>query len=414
MRRQHRDRNRRQPSVARQRITRTCIYCLSALERPRREARIAVRGLGALLAPLRLHPEPLATFVTARPRRDTAVAAAALGALSVALALQHASAAAPEQQHPQDAAGVVVERWGVGGSGSPLYPDLPPRAGVKGGMAAGDAHRVAGPHREPAATLGIPATVLKAYRKAAAELAERQSGCHLSVPLLAAIGRVESGHARGGDVDTHGTTRTPILGPQLAGGSGFAAISDTDGGAYDGDTVWDRAVGPMQFIPSTWQRWRSDGNSDGRTDPNNVFDASLAAGRYLCAAGGDVAVPGGLRRAILAYNHSESYLGLVVGWMKVYAGGAMAIPDAAGADASDGKTDRTKAGSSSASSRPGNDGRRTGQPSDDGRRTERSKPAPSPQPEDPGPGSPDDELPDVPSVPVPEPDPAIPERSFVV
>ncbi|MFD7472234.1 lytic transglycosylase domain-containing protein [Streptomyces sp. NPDC059837] len=99
----------------------------------------------------------------------------------------------------------------------------------------------------------------------------------------------------------------PILGPRLDGGA-FAVVRDTDGGAYDGDAAYDRAVGPMQFIPSTWARWGTDGNGDGRADPDNVFDAALAAGRYLCAGGRDLSDPAELDRAVLGYNHSEAYL----------------------------------------------------------------------------------------------------------
>ena len=51
------------------------------------------------------------------------------------------------------------------------------------------------------------------------------------------------------------------------------------------------AVGPLQFIPGTWRAWASDGNQDGRTDPQNLYDASLAAARKLCADAGF----GGLR-----------------------------------------------------------------------------------------------------------------------
>ncbi len=54
----------------------------------------------------------------------------------------------------------------------------------------------------------------------------------------------------------------PVRGPALSGGA-FSAIRDTDGGRYDGDPVWDRAVGPMQFIPGTWRIWGADGNGDG-------------------------------------------------------------------------------------------------------------------------------------------------------
>ncbi|OEV19807.1 hypothetical protein AN219_27625, partial [Streptomyces nanshensis] len=75
--------------------------------------------------------------------------------------------------------------------------------------------------------------------------------------------------ARGGDLRSDGTTRRPILGPVLDG-DGFARITDTDGGAWDGDTRFDRAVGPMQFIPGTWRSWGADGNGDGRKDPHNI------------------------------------------------------------------------------------------------------------------------------------------------
>ena len=38
---------------------------------------------------------------------------------------------------------------------------------------------------------------------------------------------------------------------------------DTDGGELDKDTVYDRAVGPMQFIPSTWAVVKVDADGDG-------------------------------------------------------------------------------------------------------------------------------------------------------
>jgi membrane-bound lytic murein transglycosylase B len=172
----------------------------------------------------------------------------------------------------------------------------------------------------------IPATVLAAYQRAVERMNMVQPNCHIPLELLAAIGKVESGHARGGRVDAEGRTLAPILGPVLNGGP-FAAIADTDGGEYDGDKTWDRAVGPMQFIPSTWSRWASDGNADGRLDPSNVYDASLAAARYLCAANRDLGTPEGLDEAVLSYNHSTSYLSLVRSWMAVYRNGTVSVDD---------------------------------------------------------------------------------------
>jgi hypothetical protein len=175
----------------------------------------------------------------------------------------------------------------------------------------------------------VPATMLDAYRRASDAVNLAQPGCHLPMELLAAIGKVESNHARGGQIDPNGTTSHPILGPALDG-NGFAAIPDTDGGLLDGDTVWDRAVGPMQFLPSTWRRWQADGNGDHRADPDNVYDASLAAGRYLCAGGRDLATPQGLDAAILSYNHSASYLNLVLSWLANYTRGTVGVPDDTG------------------------------------------------------------------------------------
>lgn len=174
---------------------------------------------------------------------------------------------------------------------------------------------------------GIPSIVLAAYQAAATNLARSQPGCHLPVALLAAIGKVESGHARGGRVTANGTALPPILGPVLDGSDGFAAVPDTDHGALDGDPTWDRAVGPMQFLPSTWQRWGSDGNHDGIEDPENVWDASLAAARYLCADDRDLATDSGVAAAILSYNHSAAYLRLVSAWLTAYRGGIVEIAD---------------------------------------------------------------------------------------
>ncbi|MFF0292765.1 lytic transglycosylase domain-containing protein [Kitasatospora sp. NPDC004614] len=173
----------------------------------------------------------------------------------------------------------------------------------------------------------LPSIVFDAYRKAEASLAKSSPGCHLPWQLLAAIGEVESGQADGGRVDANGTTYRPILGPVLDG-NGFAAIPDTDGGRYDGSAAWDRAVGPMQFIPSTWATWGADGNDDGKADPNNIWDAALAAGRYLCAGGRDLAVPAQLDRAVLGYNHSAEYLRTVRAWMAHFQAGVSVTPPA--------------------------------------------------------------------------------------
>ncbi|MEV6417259.1 lytic transglycosylase domain-containing protein [Kribbella sp. NPDC051718] len=179
-------------------------------------------------------------------------------------------------------------------------------------------------------TSGIPGTVLAAYQKAANDLAMAVPGCGITWPLLAGIGKVESAHASGGRVDANGLTRGKILGPVLDGGPGMAAIADTDQGLYDGDSHWDRAVGPMQFIPGTWKSFGADGNGDGVKDPHNVFDAARAAGDYLCAGGANLKDPQGLVQAVLRYNHSMDYVSTVLRWMQTYSQSAVTVPDTEG------------------------------------------------------------------------------------
>ena len=170
----------------------------------------------------------------------------------------------------------------------------------------------------------IPAEALAAYKAAAGRLAAEQPQCHLEWPLLAAIGRIESDHGRDitGQIVQAGFVHQAILGPVLNGTDGNALIRDTDHGVLDGNKQFDRAVGPMQFIPSTWRIFGRDGNGDGRADPNNISDAALATATYLCAGGRDLQQGDELRAAILGYNHSTDYLRAVVAWMAVYSGKA--------------------------------------------------------------------------------------------
>lgn len=168
--------------------------------------------------------------------------------------------------------------------------------------------------------LGIPGIVLDAYKQAAIRLADRDASCNIDWPVLAGIGKIESGHARFGQVGADGTTFEPILGPVLDG-NGFAAIPDTDNGLLDGDTVWDRAVGPMQFIPGTWRFVGADGNDDGVESPHNIFDAALSAGVYLCAGSRDLSDRGDLALALRSYNNSSAYVAIVLAWIDGYRDG---------------------------------------------------------------------------------------------
>ncbi len=168
---------------------------------------------------------------------------------------------------------------------------------------------------------GIPVTAMRAYQHAADLTNQRTSSCAIPWTLLAAIGRVESDHGRFANsvLLANGLSTPRIIGIAL-NGIGTGLVLDTDNGVLDGDRVFDRAVGPMQFIPSTWAYYKTDGNGDGVSDPFNIYDAAAAAGKYLCNAGSDLRTRAGKMRAVLTYNHSDSYVASVLALEATYAG----------------------------------------------------------------------------------------------
>ena len=159
----------------------------------------------------------------------------------------------------------------------------------------------------------IADVLLGAYRAA---VTRSPAGCHLPVSLLAAIGQVESGSLVGRPIDR--AHRTSVLGPVLDG-KGFAAIPDTDAGRWDGDATWDRAVGPMQFVPGSWRTFGVDADGDGVANPQDVEDAAAGTASYLCYGGRDLSDPVALRTSILSYNHSVAYLRLVLTYQQRFA-----------------------------------------------------------------------------------------------
>jgi membrane-bound lytic murein transglycosylase B len=200
--------------------------------------------------------------------------------------------------------------------------EVPASVSAAGGVApgiTGDAQQAVA----TASTSGIPAAALAAYQRAETVINSADTDCHLAWQLVAAIGRVESDHGRtnGNTLDTQGVARPGIFGLPLNGADGTSRISDTDAGQYDADSTWDRAVGPMQFIPSTWSVVGVDADGDGQRNPQDVDDAALATAVYLCSGGEDLGTTAGQRAAVYRYNHSQSYVDLVLSIMAAYLDG---------------------------------------------------------------------------------------------
>jgi membrane-bound lytic murein transglycosylase B len=157
--------------------------------------------------------------------------------------------------------------------------------------------------------VGVPVIALQAYGYAQLRTQESLPGCHLSWTTLAGIGKIESDHGREGGAFLlpDGRALPPIIGAALDGTGNRGLIKDTDHGLLDGDPAYDRAVGPMQFIPGTWATWQVDADNDGIADPNDINDAALAAADYLCSSNRDLSDGASWWSAVLAYNAVRAY-----------------------------------------------------------------------------------------------------------
>ncbi|MFF3617261.1 NlpC/P60 family protein [Streptomyces sp. NPDC002580] len=168
--------------------------------------------------------------------------------------------------------------------------------------------------------------MLAAYKKAVQQVGKYVPKCRgMRWPVLAGIAKVESNHAVGRSIAASGDIRPRIYGVLLNGsgaGGNTTTFPDTDGGRWDGTASGERAVGPFQFLPSTWRSVGRDANGDRRADPHNADDAALGAALYLCAGGRDLARRTQLKAAILQYNHSHAYVADVLGWIDQYTAAA--------------------------------------------------------------------------------------------
>src|SRR3954453_5403261 len=187
---------------------------------------------------------------------------------------------------------------------------------VAPGVGNGDAQQIVA----DAAASGIPSAALAAYQRAETVINAADPACHLSWQLLAAIGRGESNHGRadGNTLDNNGLAKPGIYGVPLNGSNNTTEIVDTDAGQFDNDTAYDRAVGPMQFIPSTWSVVGVDADGDGVRNPQDIDDAALGTAVYLCSGSDDLGTDAGRRAAVYRYNHSQSYVDLVLAIMDAY------------------------------------------------------------------------------------------------
>jgi len=161
----------------------------------------------------------------------------------------------------------------------------------------------------------LPAIAYAAYQRAAGRAGTAFPACHLPAAVLAGIGRISSSHGRnlGSSIDDLGR-----VAPALRGIQGARSV-DTDQGVVDGDSGGDQAVGPMQLTPPVWTAHATDGDGDGRADPDDVFDAAATTATALCAAGESLDTLAPLDRVVDALLGEGQQSAVVLGAARRYA-----------------------------------------------------------------------------------------------
>ena len=123
--------------------------------------------------------------------------------------------------------------------------------------------------------------------------------CNLTWQLVAAIGRVESNHGRSGGNTLDDRRRRPARHlrhrPRRQPTTPRRSATPTPASTTT-TRSYDRAVGPMQFIPSTWSVVGVDADGDGQRNPQDIDDAALATAVYLCSGDDDLSTDAGPAR----------------------------------------------------------------------------------------------------------------------
>jgi hypothetical protein len=159
------------------------------------------------------------------------------------------------------------------------------------------------------AAVAVPEIAVQAYGYAQVVMDRTDPSCHLTWTTLAAIGQEESAHgqARGAKLGDSGRSVPPIVGPLLDGKGGRSEVKDTDAGAFDGDSRFDRAMGPLKLMPSVWSAQAIDADTDGILDPYDIDDAALTLARLLCSGNDDLSLGTGWNAAVALYHSGTSY-----------------------------------------------------------------------------------------------------------
>src|SRR5690606_16082599 len=148
---------------------------------------------------------------------------------------------------------------------------------------------------ETAASRQVPLRAVQAYARTAVSQRDAWPECDPRWNTLAGVGPADSAQGKlgGAGLDAGAASGQRRRGTTINGRSGTRAIKATqESPAVHGDEEWDRAVGPFQFLTSSWEQYGGDADGYGRADPHDIDDAALGAANHLCDRERDLAGDG--------------------------------------------------------------------------------------------------------------------------